>query len=300
MKLSVNGIIPGCCFEIIGTSYIGTPKSNTAMFITKKIEQLLPVLESVNECLVFAEAGIDVPRSLLEKHAFSFSEHPQLDYAKFANRFAYERFLEEKKLVFALTSEGYYVSSDVQIPDDAYIEPNCVIGPDVQMGKNAKIYTGAVIRRSTIGDNFVANENAVVGANGFTMTDDENGKKVRIPTLGRVIIGDQVEVGTNNNISCGSGGDTIIDNNVKLDAMIHIGHDVHLHENVEITAGVTVSGFVDVGKNVYIGVGAVLRNRITIGEHAFIGMGSNVTKSIANNAIVAGNPAKPFNKNKGL
>lgn len=296
MRLSVSRIVPGKNFDVIGMSYIGAPRSNTAMFITKKVEHLLDALNEVSDCLVFAEEGIVVTESLANLHAFSFSRKPQLEYANFANQFAEERFKEEKTLVFRIQPSGCYVSTDVEIPKDAYIEPGCVIGPDVQLGKNARILAGSIIRRSTIGDNFIANENASVGTNGFTMAEDEEGNKIRIPTLGRVIIGNNVEIGSHNNISCGSGGDTILEDNVKLDSLIHIGHDVHLHKNVEVTAGVTFSGFVDAGEGAYIGVGSVLRNRINLGEHSFIGMGSNVTKSVEAGIVVAGNPAKPFCK----
>lgn len=296
MKLNVSRIVQGKSFDVEGISYIGKPRSNSAMYITKKVEYLLISLEGVQNCLVFAETGITIPEKLASIHAFVLTDNPQLAYARFANQFAEERNIEESKLVFSLKNGGYYISEDVNTPDDAYIEPGCVIGPDVQIGKNARILAGSVIKRATIGDNFVANENSVIGANGFTMTEDEEGKKVRIPTLGRVLIGDNVEIGVNNNISCGSGGDTVLEDNVKLDALIHVGHDVHLHRNVEVTAGVTFSGFVDVGEGAYIGVGSVLRNRITIGENAFVGMGSNVTKTVEKGIIVAGNPARTFNK----
>ena len=296
MNFRADRIVEGKSFDITGMSYIGAPRSNTAMFITKKVEHLLSALNDVYECLIFAETGIEVPDELNAKHAFVMTDKPQLAYARFANQFAEERFAEEKKLKYTLTTGGYYVSSDIDIPNDAYIEPGCFIGPDVQIGKNAKILAGAIIRRSTIGNDFIANEHAVIGANGFTLAEDEDGNKIRIPTLGRVVIGNQVEIGVHNNISCGSGGDTVLEDNVKTDALIHIGHDVHLHKNVEVTAGVTFSGFVDAGEGAYLGVGAVIRNRISLGEHSFIGMGSNVTKSVEANTVVAGNPAKPFVK----
>ena len=297
MEFNVSRLVKGKDFNINGMSYIGAPKSNTAMFVTKKVEHLLEALESVEECLIFAETGISISEKLEKKHAFVLTNKPQLDYAKFANQFAEERFAAEKELKYSLTAGGFYVSSDVIIPEDAYVEPGCIIGPDVQIGKRAKILAGAIIKHATIGDDFVANEYSVTGANGFTMADDEDGNKVRIPTLGRVVIGNQVEVGVHNNISCGSGGDTILEDNVKLDALIHVGHDVHLGKNVEVTAGVTIGGFVDAGEGAYIGVGAILRNRITLGEKSFIGMGANVTKSVEPNVVVAGNPAKPFIKN---
>lgn len=296
MKINVSRYSDRHSFEIMGASYIGAPRSNTAMFINKKVERLLPALNDVKECLIFAEDSIFVPPELAEKHAFVLTAKPQLEYARFAKQFADERFEEEKKLKFELMPEGYYISEDSVVALDAYIEPGCVIGPDARIGYRARIYANSVIRRCTIGDDFVANEHCVVGANGFTMADDENGNKIRIPTLGRVVIGNNVEVGSHNNVSCGSGGDTVLEDNVKMDSLIHVGHDVHLHKNVEVTAGVTFSGFVDAGEGTYVGVGSVLRNRIVLGERAFIGMGSNVTKSVDAGVIVAGNPAKPFVK----
>ena len=294
MKLNASRVVPEKHFDIIGMSYIGAPRSNTAMFITKKVEHLLSALKDVTECLVFAEEGVNVSQNLKDSHAFHFSKAPQLAYARFAALFAWARFEEEKKLKFNLMPGGFYVSSDVVVPSDAYIEPGCVIGPDVQIGKNARILTGTVIRRTTIGNDFIANEYAVIGANGFTMAEDESGNKFRIPTLGRVIIGNDVEIGAHDNISCGSGGDTIIDDHTKIDALVHLGHDVHLHNNVEITAGSIIGGFDDLGNHAYVGINAVLRNRITVGDNAIIGMGSTVTKSVDANITVAGNPAKLF------
>ena len=103
MRLNVSKIVSDKCFDILGMSYIGAPRSNTAMFITKKVEHLLPVLKNVNEGLVFAEDGIIVSKELADRHAFCFSDKPQLAYARFANQFSEERFEEERKLQYILT-----------------------------------------------------------------------------------------------------------------------------------------------------------------------------------------------------
>jgi UDP-3-O-[3-hydroxymyristoyl] glucosamine N-acyltransferase len=296
MEFNVERIVPGKSFFIKGTSYIGRPRSNTAMYITKKVEHLLSVLNDVKECLIFAEKSILVSEELEQKHAVVLCDRPQCEYAKFANLFEQERIKEESKFKYVLQEGGYYVSEDVTIPSDAYIEPNCVIGPDVHIGANARILAGSTIKYTTVGNGFLSNQYAVIGANGFTMADDENGNKLRIPTLGRVIIGNRVEVGVHDNISCGSAGDTIIEDCVKLDAFVHIGHDAHLHKNVEITAGAIIGGFDELEDYSYVGLNSTLRNRISLGENAFIGMGSTVTKSVDANVTVVGNPAKPFVK----
>ncbi len=296
MHINVKQIVKDKTFDIYGMSYIGDPRSNTAMFVTKKVAGLIDSLKKVKECLVFAENGIDIPQELNDKHAFCFSDRPQLEYATFANNFAKERFKEEKNIAFIMQPGGFYLSEDAVISEGVYIEPGCVIGPDVQIGKKATILAGSVIRHATIGNDFLANQCAVIGANGFTMAEDDDGNKIRIPTLGRVVIGDNVEIGAHDNVSCGSGGDTIIEDNVKIDALVHIGHDAHLCRNVEITAGGIIGGFDTLGEHSYVGINAVLRNRINVGENAVIGMGSTVTKSVEPNVTVAGNPAKLFVK----
>lgn len=296
MRFDVSRVVADKHFYVDGMSYIGQPRPHTSMYITKKVESLLPVLETVSDCLVFAETGIEVSAGLIENHAFCFSDKPQFDYAKFANQFAQERAMEEQKLQVHLVDGKYYLCDGSMIGEGAYIEPGCFIGPDVQIGRNACILAGTVIRHTTIGDNFLSNEYAVIGANGFTMAEDENGNKLRIPTLGRVVIGNNVEIGAHNNVSCGSGGDTIIENGAKLDALVHIGHDAHICDNVEITAGGIIGGFDIIGSHAFIGINSVLRNRITIGANAVIGMGATVTKSVDAGTTVAGNPAKPFKK----
>lgn len=296
MQFDISRIVPEMNFYIYGTSYVGNPKSNTAMYITKKIEHLLSNTDSFSNCLIFAESNISIPPEIINKNAVVITENPQLEYAKFANQFASERFEKEKKIKFELTDSGYWISEDSIIGENVYIEPGCIIGPEVTIGNNAVILAGSVIRRTTIGNNFYANEHATVGVNGFTMAENENGDLIRIPTLGKVIIGDNVEVGAHDNISCGSCGDTIIEDNVKIDALVHIGHDVYLHKNVRITAGGIIGGFDILAERAYVGINAVLRNRINIGARAVIGMGSTVTKSVEADITVAGNPAKILKK----
>lgn len=298
MEYNVKNIIPEYDFVIKGMSYIGNPQPNTAMFITRKVGHLLANLEDVAECLVFAETGVIIEEYLRMKNCFVVVDNPQMEYAKFANMFYNAKFQNDKKRKYTLTQEGYYIGENVHIGENAYIEPGCLIGHDVVIGKNVCLFSGVKIKNAIIGDNFIANEGAVIGAFGFTMTEDENGNKIRIPSLGKVVIGDNVEVGALNNISCGSGGNTVIEDFVKLDALIHIAHDVHLKTNVEITAGAVLGGFVNVGEYGYIGLNACLRNRITIGESSLIGMSSAVTKNVLKDDTVAGNPARVFEKRK--
>lgn len=297
MQINIHDFYPEYDFIINGTSYAGNPKNNTAMFITKKVQHLLLNLKSVKECIVFVEAGAEIPEEIKINNAVIESKNPQLEYAKFAECLISLRNAEESQYSYTLTDGGYYISENAKIGNNVYIGPGCVIGHGVKIGNNAIIHAGCTIKHANIGDDFVCNEHAVIGSYSFTMATDEEGNKYRIPALGAVKIGNGVEVGANNNIACGTCGDTILEDYVKLDALIHIGHDSHLKKNVEVTAGVTISGFVEIGENAYFGVGSAIRNRIEIGDNAIIGMGSTVTKSVDANVTVAGNPARLFKKN---
>lgn len=296
MDINVSKYSPNHSFVIQGTSYIGAPQSNSAMFVTKKVAQLICTLKEKKECLVFAEKGIEVPEEIIKQHCFVFSDNPQMEYARFTEDFFIEEEKKHAAIEYNIMPNGARISKSARIGMDSHIEYGALIGPDVIIGNNARIYAGAVIKNAIIGDNVIINEYAVVGANGFTMANDENRNKIRIYSLGKVVIGNNVEIGVHDNISRGSGGNTIIEDNVKIDALIHVGHDVHLHKNVEITAGAVIGGFVEAMEGAYIGINAVIRNRVTLANNSFVGMGATVTKSVDEGITVVGNPAKPFEK----
>lgn len=285
-----------CEYPIVGASYIGKPRDNTAMFIMKKLENQLSSLQTAQQCLVFHEEGMQIPKELKVKHCFVSAKNPQMEYARFIITLNEEREKADRRLKFRLTEQGYYLGENVAIGENAYIEPGCIIGHHVQIGNNAVILANTVIKNATIGDYLYVNQNSAIGVNGFTMAKDEEGNVFRVPTMGRVVIGNHVEIGVLNNISCGSAGDTVLHDFVKLDALVHIPHDMIIEENVEVPAGAIFGGFVHIEPGVFVGVNASIRNRVRIGKDAIIGMGAVVTKSVEPGTVVIGNPAKPMER----
>lgn len=281
---------------INSVSYAGNPKDYTAMFITNKVSYLIENLRDHVGCLVFVETGMQIPRDILAKHEFIFSDYPQREYAKFAIELQHQRDCFEQSRRYSISPEGFFLGENARVGKDAYIEPTAIIGHDVVIGDNAVISAGTVIKNAIIGDNFIACAGCKIGMPGFTMAKDDFGNNIRIPTLGKVEIGDHVEVGVNTNISCGSGGNTIIEDYVKLDALVHVGHDVHIHKNAEIPAGVILGGYSDIGENVFIGINSAVRNRKSIGSNAYIGMGTVVNKNVDEGIIAVGNPVRKLEK----
>lgn len=155
------------------------------------------------------------------------------------------------------------------------------------IGKNFVLGEYSIVRRCvTIGDDTEIREHCVIGSQPFNFTDD--GEK--IPKFEGVKIGNGVFIGPFCNVSRGTVKDTIIEDNVLMNAYAMIGHDVHICKKVELMLGTSVSGHTNIGEGTFIGIGAHVRNRVTIGKNAIIGMGSVVVKDIPDNVVAYGNP----------
>lgn len=107
-----------------------------------------------------------------------------------------------------------------------------------------------------------------------------------------MVIGEGVEVGSLATVCRGSTGDTILQDRVKTDDYVHIGHDAVVREDTKIAAGVTLGGYCSIGNRVFIGVNACFQNRVVGEEDALVGMGSVVTKRVRKETTVFGSPAK--------
>ena len=284
-------------FDITGASYVGNPHNGTAMFVSSKVIHLLDNLKGHKDCLVFAPTDAAVPDEIKQQNGIIFCNNPQYEFAVFATKLE-EKIQERNEERHYHESNGSMIGENVSIGEGTYIEPGCFIDHDVKIGKNNRILSGCRIRSAIIGDGCIINENAVIGNASFTMAEDDSGHKIRIPALGNVVIGNDVEIGPLNDIARATCGSTILEDRVKLDGLVHIGHEAHLHEDVEITAGVTVAGFVEIGTHGYIGVGSAVKNRIKLGDNSLVGMGAVVLKDVDDDTVVVGNPGR-FLKNRG-
>ncbi len=277
--------------EIKGISYIGRPKSNTAVFVVKRVEYLIEELYKVDGCMVFAEDSIDIPEDLKNRHIFKMSKYPQKEYSEFAGELYRKKAGADRKRKYTLTEGGFFLGENVTLGDNTYIAPGCMIGHDVVIGENAEIYANAVIKNAVIGRDFILREGGVVGSDGFTFTKDENGDWLRTPSMGGVVIGNDVEIGVNTCIAQGTADHTYIGDHVKMDALVYVGHDARIMANTEISAGGIVGGYVETGEYTSVGFNASIRNRLIIGDNNVIGMGAVVTHGTEAGKVYVGNPA---------
>lgn len=180
-----------------------------------------------------------------------------------------------------------------EIGTDVYIGHNCFIGKDVFIGDNVVIKNSVTIEgKVRIGRNTIIHSGVVIGTDGYGYFQNNEGKNIRVPHYGGVIIGEDVEIGANTCIDRGTLDDTIIGNNVKIDNLSHIAHNVIIEENCSVLALTILCGSVVMEKNSYIAPGAIIRNQLTVGENSLVGLGALVTKNVESNKVVAGVPAK--------
>lgn len=186
----------------------------------------------------------------------------------------------------ARLASSVYVGPAAIVDDGAQIEDNVQIGAGCYVGRGTRIGAGTLMHpNSTIGHECVVGERsiihsgAVIGADGFGMAMDD-GRWLKIPQIGRVIIGADVEIGANTTIDRGALDDTIIEDDVKLDNQIQIGHNCHIGAHTAIAGCVGIAGSTRIGSYCRIGGSAMISGHLEIADNVEISGGTLVPNSI--------------------
>ena len=185
------------------------------------------------------------------------------------------------------------IGKKVKIGKNSIIGSNSIIESNVLIGKNNIIGSGVIIKNSIIGDEVVIQDNCKIGQKGFGFLPN-NEKNIKFPHIGKVLIGDRVEIASGCTIDRGSIDDTIIGKNTYLDNQVHVAHNVQIGSNCMIAGQVGFAGSSKIGNNVSIGGQAGISGHLKIGNNVKIGGGSGVVKDIQDNQIVMGYPAIPL------
>ena len=185
------------------------------------------------------------------------------------------------------------VEDNVSIGDKTIIYAGCFVGHHTRIGSDTLIYANVSIReRITIGNRVIIHSGTVIGSDGFGFAAIE-GLHHKIPQVGTVEIGDDVEIGANVTIDRARFEKTIIGSGTKIDNLVQIAHNVVIGNNSIIVAQVGISGSTTVGNNVILAGQVGLVGHISIGDNAVVMAQSGVSKSIPAGTMVWGYPAKP-------
>ena len=187
---------------------------------------------------------------------------------------------------------GSYIGPKVQLGENVTIYPNVTILDECAIGKNTVIWSGAVVReRCHMGNDCIIHPNATIGADGFGFRPDPQRGLVKIPQIGNVILGNNVEIGANTCVDRGKFSSTVLGDGCKIDNLIQIGHNSKLGRFCIMAGQSGLAGSVTLGDGVLIGGSASITDHVTIGDGAIIGGGSGVTKDIPGGKTMLGYPA---------
>lgn len=204
-----------------------------------------------------------------------------------------------------------YVGEGAQIDEGTILMPHVTVGAQVKMGKHCLIHSGARLgERVMVGNRVIIHHNASIGADGFSYVTPEPGSVesarssggqvtaqntdiFKIPSIGTVILEDDVEVGACATIDRSNLGATLIKRNTKIDNLVMIGHNNVVGENCMIVSQVGISGSCEIGDRVVIAGQAGLADHLKVGDDAIIMAKSGVMRDIETKEVVVGIPALP-------
>jgi len=233
-------------------------------------------------------------------------EDPYLAYAKAATFLSTPKCLPSGVHPSAVVSDNAYVDSSawigphvviedkVSIAAGVQIEANVFVGQSAKIGKNTRIKSNvSIYHGSIIGERCLLHCGVVIGSDGFGLANDQ-GRWYKIPQLGNVHIGNDVEIGANSAIDRGAIDNTTVQDGVKIDNLVHIAHNVDVGEHTALAACVGIAGSTKIGKHCTVGGNSGITGHIEIADNVHLGGMAMATKSIREaGAYSSGIPAEP-------
>ncbi len=287
--------------EIIGINSLTEASDSEVSFLAR--EAYIPQLTSSKAGAVIC----DLETSKLFNGNKIICSNPYLIYANCTKLFKENPTNQEgiSKLASidssSSVSDSAAISSFVSISADAVIEDEVILMPGVFVGKGCRVGKGSIIHANVslydsveLGKDCIIHSGVVIGSDGLGFAK-ENNEWVKIEHLGRVLIGNNVEIGSNSTVDRGSIGDTVIGENVKIDNQVHIAHNVAIGSGTAIAGNSAIAGSTKIGKNCTLaGCSAVVDN-IEITDEVHITAMTLITKSIKESGFYSS--GTPFMKN---
>jgi UDP-3-O-[3-hydroxymyristoyl] glucosamine N-acyltransferase len=297
----------------------GSGDGDLCFFFSKDYQHELPA--AVPSVLITGEAFVQPLQAsglpLWARSVVVACKDPYLAMAKLSARFSGETASREYG---SLTSAGIHptavVHPSAKVAATASVGPHCVIERDAEIGEHTRIMAGAFIGVGSrvgsdsllfpkvtiyhgcrIGDRVRLHSGVVVGSDGFGYAADKSSGRIthheKIHHLGGVVIGNDVEIGASTAVDRGTIGDTIIENLVKIDNLVQVGHNSTIREGAILCGMSGTAGGSIVGRFAYLGGRAIVINKAEVGDGAMLAADCVVTKDVAPGEQVAGSPHRP-------
>ena len=206
--------------------------------------------------------------------------------------------VDDSAQVDATAEIGAYsvLARGVAVGAGSVVGAGCSLGEDVRIGRDCRFNAAVTVyARCTFGDRVIVHSGAVVGADGFGIAPDGE-RWIKVPQVGAVRVGDDVEIGANTTIDRGAIDDTIIEDGVKLDNQIQIAHNVRIGAHTAIAACTGIAGSVQIGRYCQIGGAVGIAGHVSITDRVHISGHTSITKSIDQPGVYSG--VYPFEPNR--
>ena len=283
--------------DITSISSINNIKNNSLLFyselanfqfkIKDNAEYDLKQLDKFKNIILIASKEIKTKTNI----PIIISKNPRLDFQRVVMEFFSD---EEFKTGIHKTA---IIEDDVIIGKDVYIGSNCYIGNGVEIGDKTKILQNTcVYGRTKIGKGTVIKSNTTIGSEGFSFSFTGN-ELFHFPHVGSIRIGENVWIGSNCTVEKSQIDETVIEDHVKIDDLVHVGHNSKIKKFSQITVGSIIEGRVTIGQGCWIAPHVVIDTGIEVGENSLIGTSSFVKADVEKNSIMIGSPAKLLRKN---
>ncbi len=176
---------------------------------------------------------------------------------------------------------GAYIAEDAVLGEHVCIGPGCHVGRGTHIGAGTRLHANvSVYHDCRIGRDCIIHSGAVIGADGFGFAREKDGAWVKIPQTGRVVIGDDVEIGANTTIDRGALDDTVISNGVKIDNLVMVAHNVHIGEKTAVAGCVGIAGSARIGARCMLAGQAGISGHVEICDDVVVSACTLVAKSI--------------------
>jgi UDP-3-O-[3-hydroxymyristoyl] glucosamine N-acyltransferase len=270
--------------------------------LTNYIDSLVSVENTSEQSLTFLTKPKYILKSINDLKGLVLIDVEISSYIDLDNMSCSYIVIEDARYAFAATHQyieklgggavkelSHYIKSKFK----SKIFKNSNVSQLISIGEGTVIHPGVRLNGPIkIGKNSVIKANSVIGGQGFGFARRLGYPPMAMPSLGGVIIGDNVFVGSNCTIDQGTFSNTIISSDVKIDNGVHIAHNVIVSPRTIITAHVEISGSTKIGSDTYIAPNVCIREGLEIGDNVLLGIGSTVVKDVPDNAVAFGSPAR--------
>lgn len=275
---------------VTGLAAIGDANVGDLAFCWWEPDRAVQAVQSTAATVVFCKPEVAAAVQPRTEKAVVALANPRLAFIRFARKW---------QLAAAAASESPRIAVTARVASSAQLAPDCrvgeysVVGENCVIGPRTVLHDRVVLRPNTrIGADCVIQSGVTLGEDGFAYERNDDGSLEKFPHVKGVVLGDGVEISANCSVARGSLTDTSIGSGTKLDALVHVAHNVQIGRNCMLTAGTIIGGSTTLGDSCWTGLNSTIRDRIAIGSNVIIAAGACVLKPVPDGDVVAGVPAK--------